>query len=55
MRPPLLNADSDATVEIGMANISRAISAMIGYLGALTFHQSKMSNSFVDASHPSKK
>jgi hypothetical protein len=55
MCPPLMNADSDATVEIGIANISRAISTRIGYLGALTFHQSKMTKPFDVASLPSKK
>jgi len=43
-RPLLLKADSEATVEIGMANTSRAIAARIGYFGALTFHQLRCQN-----------
>jgi hypothetical protein len=46
-RPLVLNADSEATVEIGMASTSRAISASIGYLIPLTFHQPKISKSFI--------
>ena len=37
-RPPVLNADSDATVVMGMANMSRITRAKIGYLVELTFH-----------------
>jgi hypothetical protein len=36
-----------------MANTSWAISTRIGYLGALTFHKSKMSKSLVVPLHPS--
>ena len=36
-RPPVLNAHSDATLEIGMANTSRTISARIGNLGSFNF------------------
>jgi hypothetical protein len=54
-RHPLLKADSEAMVEIGMANTSRPISGRGGYFGALTFHQFKMSNSLIFASHPSNK
>jgi hypothetical protein len=54
-RHPLLKADSKATVEIGMANTSRAIAGRVGYFGALTFHQFKMIKSIIFASHPSNK
>jgi hypothetical protein len=44
--PPLvLNADSEATVDIGTARMSRVSRAKTGYLGAFSFHQDKMSNS----------
>jgi hypothetical protein len=52
-RPPVLNADSEATVEIGMANTSRAIFVRIVYLDALTFYQPKISKSFIVFSHSS--
>jgi len=38
-------------VEIWMTNTLRAISMMIEYLGALTFHQAKISKYFIIASH----
>jgi hypothetical protein len=43
-RPPVENADSDATVEIGIARTSRAKHANTGNLDELTFHQANMSN-----------
>jgi hypothetical protein len=52
---PLLKADSEATMEIRMTNTSRAISARVGYFGALTFHQVKISKSMIFASYPSNK
>jgi hypothetical protein len=55
IRPPLLKADSDAIVEIGIVNTSWATFARIGYFGALTFHQSKILKSWVAASHRSDK
>lgn len=54
-RPLLLKADSEATMEIGMTNTSRAITARVGYFGTLTFHQFKMSKSIIFTSHPSNK
>jgi hypothetical protein len=51
----LLKADSEATLEIMMANTSRVITARVGYFCALTFHQFKMSKSIIFASHPSNK
>ncbi|KAF5951936.1 hypothetical protein HYC85_009880 [Camellia sinensis] len=44
IRPPVLKADSEATVETGIANTSRAMSDNTLYFVALTFHYSKMSN-----------
>jgi hypothetical protein len=41
----VLKADSDATVDIGIANISLAIRPRVGYLVEFTFHQFKMSKS----------
>lgn len=38
--------DSEATGEIEMTKIPRAISPMIGYLMAFNFHQPKILNSF---------
>ena len=45
MHPPVLKAHSDATLETGIDNTSRAISERIGNLGELTFHQSNTSKS----------
>ena len=41
--PPVLKAASEATVEIGTANMSLVNVARAGYLGALTFHHARMS------------
>jgi hypothetical protein len=41
IHPLVLKADSEVTVKIAIANTSRAIAAMIGYLGALIFHNLK--------------
>jgi hypothetical protein len=43
--PLVLNADFEATVDIGTARMSRVSRAKTGYLGAFSFHQDKMSNS----------
>ena len=43
IRPLVLKADSDATVETGIASTSRAKWAKTGSLGALSFHQTRMS------------
>ena len=43
--PLVLNADSDATVDIGMAKISLAIVCKIGYLLEFAFHQANISKS----------
>jgi len=42
-RPPVLNADSEATVVMGMANTIRAIWASTENLVEFTFHQFKIS------------
>jgi hypothetical protein len=42
-RPPVINADSEATVVIGMTNTIRAIWASTGNLVEFTFHQFKIS------------
>ena len=39
IHPPVLNADSEATVETGIANTSRASRDSILYLLVLYFHQ----------------
>lgn len=43
---PVLNADSDATVEAGHASTSCAMQARVGYFERLVFHQFRMSNLF---------
>ena len=43
--PPVLKVDSDATVEIGIANTSWAIWEMTRYLEDFIFHHIKMSKS----------
>jgi hypothetical protein len=43
--PLVLNADSEATVDIGTARMSRVSRAKTRYLGAFSFYQDKMSNS----------
>ena len=43
IRPPVLKADSEATVETGIANTSRAIRERTRYLDELTFHQFNIS------------
>jgi hypothetical protein len=53
-RPPVLNADSEAIVEIGMANTSRATSEMIKDFVELTFHQFKISKVVLGDSTSSK-
>ena len=45
MIPPLLKAHIDATLEMAIANTSRAISERNGNIGELTFHQSNTSKS----------
>jgi hypothetical protein len=40
-----LEADSKATVEIGITNTTFAIARSVGYTTPLTFHQFKMSKS----------
>ena len=42
-RPPVLNADSEATVEMGTANTSLAIRERTGNLSLLSFHHRKTS------------
>ena len=39
IRPPVLNADSAATVDTVTGNTSRAIPARIGYFGACIFYR----------------
>ena len=42
IHPPILKADSDATMDIGTAKISRAMCERIGNLAVFSFHQSEM-------------
>ena len=42
--PPVLKADSEATVEMGIANTSRANWENAGYFEELAFHQANISN-----------
>ena len=44
-RALILNEDSDATVVIGIAKISRAIRASVGYLVEFSFHRMSTSKS----------
>jgi hypothetical protein len=46
-RPPVLTADSDATVEMGMDRTLCAKHAIIGNQEEYSFHQSKISNLLV--------
>src|SRR6185437_1475250 len=55
MRPPVLKADSLATVEIGMASTSRAKLDNIGNLVDCPFHQVRISNFLQSSSHSSAK
>jgi hypothetical protein len=41
----IIKVDYEATVEIGIARISRINRAKIGYYGAFSFHHVRMSNS----------
>lgn len=51
----MLKVDSKAMVKMRMTNASLVISVRIGYLTEFIFHQAKISNLGVDASHLSKK
>ena len=49
----MLNANSEAIVDIGMVRISLAIRCKVGYLGPLDFHHAKISNpKFLALDHP---
>ena len=52
IRPPVLNADSAATVDAVTDNTSRIIPARIGYFGACIFYQCNMSK--LSLSHRNK-
>lgn len=54
-RPPVLKADSEATVEIGIAKRSRAMRDSIGNLLALPFQYLRMSNPSLSSSLSSEK
>ncbi|WVZ49310.1 hypothetical protein U9M48_000679 [Paspalum notatum var. saurae] len=54
-RPPVLKADPDATVDIGIASRSRAIRDNIENLLALSFHHFRVSKSFLSSSFSSAK
>jgi hypothetical protein len=53
-QPPVLNADSEATVVTGMANTSRATSERIGNFVEVTFYQFKISKVVLGDSTSSK-
>ena len=49
-RPLVLKADSEATVDMGIANISLAMHERIGKRGELHFHQERMSKPLTSSS-----